>query len=131
MTRALHEAALRQVAALQDLEGVLQREKREAVDAAHQQEQQIATEKLERQRDLYEQQIQVLKTHIIEHKGKIHGLKKEIVEMKESRNQVEAELLETRIEFSKFISSVKPFNEGESDFLIPPIQSFDLAAAEK
>ena len=51
--------------------------------------------------------------------------------MKESRNQVEAELLETRIEFSKCISSVKPFNEGESDFLIPPIQSFDLAAAEK
>ena len=46
LTRALHEAALRQVAALQDLEGVLQREKREAVDAAHQQEQQIATEKL-------------------------------------------------------------------------------------
>ena len=131
MTQALHEAALRQVAALQDLEGVLQREKREAVDAAHQQEQQIATEKLERQRDLYEQQIQVLKTHIIEHKGKIQGLKKEIVQMKESRNQVEAELLETRIEFSKFISSVKPFNEGESDFLIPPIQSFDLAAPEK
>ena len=63
--------------------------------------------------------------------GKIGELRRDVSSQKRLTNSViqhrvkiQLELVETREEFQTFIDVVRPFNESESKYILPPIKSF-------
>lgn len=127
LQRAMKAAASEKCQALQELTQRKAEEQEAALVVARADEQNTAALRLDKQRDFYEQQLRILQSHVCDRKRDIGRLEAVIQQMEERNAMVQTELLETRAEFDRFIGSVKPYNNTEAEFVLPPVKTVVLS----
>ena len=97
-------------------------EREHAVQCAQHVERVIAQEAIAKQKQLHEQAVRVLNTHVEDLKAEVAGLEKRIDLIMQHKRRVEEEVLLTRRCFQDFIDSVKPFEPDKSEYVMPPLR---------
>ena len=109
--------------ALRELQLQKEEEQRQAVKSMHKQEQENTSKKLADQKNFYDQNIRILQSHLSEKKREIGRLEEKILQQIIEKENTRRELCDTRAEFDLFISRVRPFNDTESGFVLPPAKT--------
>ncbi|ELU16295.1 hypothetical protein CAPTEDRAFT_223684 [Capitella teleta] len=109
------------------LEELKEKEKLAALADLKEKEQCIAQEKLNLQKHIFERQIAALTDMIKEVEGQVDSKIAIITQLHQAKRRVEKELLETRVEFEAFITSVQPYQgEPRAEYVMPPLRSMQV-----
>lgn len=99
-----------------------------AVDDIRQKERSICQEKINQQRQMYEQQILALNAYLRDIEEQMDEKLRFILSLEKHIKEVEDELVEVRNAFESFISNVKPFQpDPEVQYVLPPLRTIDMS----
>ena len=82
----------------------------------------IAQDAYAKQKQLHDQAARVLNTHVDELKAEVAALERKIELILDHKRRIEEEVLLTRRCFQEFIDSVRPFEPGKSEYVMPPLR---------
>ena len=101
-------------------------EKAKAVQDAETRERRIAQEKSNSLQGQYEAVVNKLNGEIDKSKIEIHKLLNNIVELENSKSEVEKCLMDTRQDFQEFIDTLPPYDIRQAEFLLPQVYLDEL-----
>lgn len=123
MAEAATQAAEEQTKALATQDATFARRAEEKVRLARAQEQETTRAMVNQVSTMYEQRLATKATELAGTQQEVQRLQKEINVLEEAKCQADQELKDMQLEFQKFISLVKPFQDSDSNYVVPPISS--------